>query len=227
MKLHGFFLSSAAYRVRIALSLKGLVWETASVHLGRNGGEQFLPEFLGLNPHGLVPVLVVARHDGPALLTQSLAIIEYLEESYPGAHALLPHHPADRAYVRAIALTIACEIHPLNNKRVLRFLRGPLGLGKEDKDRWYRHWIEHGLGLLEAQLAKDPRVGRFAMGDSPGLAECCIVPQLTNARRFGCDTRGLKTLTRIHDHCMALDAFSHAAPERQPDADPALLKWMD
>lgn len=225
MTLHGFFLSSAAYRVRIALCLKGLDWDTASVHLGRHGGEQYLPPFLALNPQALVPVLEFEHGGQHAVLTQSLAIIEYLEEAFPQV-PLLPRNLVDRAYVRAIALSIACEIHPLNNKRVLRYLRGALGLGKDDKDRWYRHWIEHGLGLLETQLRSEPRVGQFALGDTPTLAECCLVPQITNAHRFGCNLSGLPTLLRIYENCKALPAFARAAPERQPDADPALLQWM-
>jgi maleylpyruvate isomerase len=221
MKLYGFFLSSAAYRVRIALALKGLQCETASVHLGPGRDEQERPEFLALNPQGLLPVLV----DGPAVLTQSLAIIEYLEELHP-APALLPARPADRAYVRAIALAIACEIHPLNNKRVLRYLRGPLRASKEDKDQWYRHWIGQGLDQLEAQVRREPRVGRCAFGDEPGLAECCLVPQVTNALRFGCDLANVPTLMRIYEHCMAMPAFVRASPAHQPDAQKELLTWL-
>jgi maleylacetoacetate isomerase len=224
VKLYGFFLSSAAYRVRIALCLKGLQWETVPVHLGPNRGEQQRPEFLALNPQGLVPVLVDGAADQPSVLTQSLAIIEYLEELYP-TPALLPSRPADRAYVRAIALAIACEIHPLNNKRVLRYLRGSLHASKDDKDAWYRHWIEQGLGQLETQLRRQPRVGRCAFGDEPGLAECCLIPQITNARRFGCELSGVPTLMRIHEHCMALDAFVRASPANQPDAQKELLAW--
>ena len=220
MKLYGFFLSSAAYRVRIALGLKRLPWESALVHLGPDRGEQSRPEFLALNAQGLVPVLV----DGRETLTQSLAIIEYLEELQP-APALLPARAADRAYVRSIALMIACEIHPLNNKRVLRYLRGTLGASREQKDAWYRHWIERGLAQLETRLRSDPRVGRCAFGDEPGLAECCLVPQITNARRFGCDLSAVPTLMRIHDHCSALEAFVLAAPANQPDAQPELLAW--
>jgi maleylacetoacetate isomerase len=221
VKLYGFFLSSAAYRVRIALCLKGLAWESVPVHLGPDRNEQSLPQFLALNPQGLVPVLVHGRN----VLTQSLAIIEYLEEVNPRP-ALLPAQPADRAYVRAIALALACEIHPLNNKRVLRYLRGPLRVSKEDKDRWYRHWIEGGLGPLESQLSRDPRVGRFAFGDQPGLAECCLVPQVTNARRFGCELSGVPTLMRIYEQCMALEAFVRASPANQPDAQEDLLSWL-
>jgi len=221
VKLHGFFLSSAAYRVRIALCLKGLVWDSACVHLGPDRDEQLRPDFLALNPQGLVPVLV----DGPSVLTQSLAIIEYLEELHP-APALLPAQPADRAYVRAVALAIACEIHPLNNKRVLRYLRGPLRVSKEDKDRWYRHWIEQGLGQLESRLSREPRVGRCTFGDQPGMAECCLVPQITNAQRFGCELAGVPTLMRIYEHCMALEPFVRASPARQPDAQQELLTWL-
>jgi len=221
VKLHGFFLSSAAYRVRIALCLKGLPWETVPVHLGPDRNEQRSPAFLALNPQGLLPVLV----DGADVLTQSLAIIEYLEELHP-APALLPVRPADRAYVRAVALAIACDIHPLNNKRVLQYLRGKLGVGKAQKDAWYRHWIERGLGDLEQRLAREPRVGLCVFGDTPGLAECCLVPQITNARRFGCDLSGVPTLMRIHAHCVALEPFQKAAPAAQPDAQKELLTWQ-
>jgi maleylacetoacetate isomerase len=225
MKLYGFFLSSAAYRVRIALCLKGLQWETVPVHLGPDRDEQQRPEFLALNQQGLVPVLVDGPADHPSVLTQSLSIIEYLEELHP-APPLLPARPADRAYVRAIALAIACEIHPLNNKRVLRYLRGPLQASKDDKDDWYRHWIEQGLGQLEAQLRREPRVGHCAFGDEPGLAECCLVPQITNALRFGCELSAVPTLMRIYAHCMALEPFVHASPANQPDAQPELLGWL-
>lgn len=223
MTLYGFFLSSAAYRVRIALALKGLDCEAVSVHLGRD--EQARPEFLALNPQGAVPVLVDGPPERPVVLTQSLAIIEYIEERHP-TPPLLPADPADRAYVRGVALAIACDIHPLNNKRVLRYLRGPLQLGKAEKDRWYRHWIEQGLGQLEQQLQRDPRVGRCTFGDTPTIAECCIVPQIANARRFGCDLSGLPTLMRIHDHSLSMPAFAQASPARQPDAQPELLAWL-
>jgi maleylpyruvate isomerase len=213
MKLHGYFRSSASYRVRIALNLKGLDYEYDSVHLNRNGGEQFSSAFRELNPFSLVPVL---EHEG-ARLTQSLAIIEYLDEVYPEP-PLLPRGPRERARVRALALSVACEIHPLNNLRVLGYLSGELGVNGEAKTRWYQHWVALGLAALEAELARGP-AGSFCHGDTPGLADCCLVPQLFNARRFNCDLSRYPRLLAIEDHCSALAAFRDAAPERQPDAE--------
>ena len=214
MKLYSYFRSSASYRVRIALNLKGLSYEQASVHLTRGGGEQFAPAFRKLNPQSLVPVL----HDGALALTQSLAIIEYLEEKHPNP-ALLPAAPAERARVRSLALAVACEIHPLNNLRVLNYLTGPMGLANEVRDAWYHHWIAGGLQALEARLARERETGAFCHGDAPGLADCCLVPQLANARRFKCDLTPYFTLLAIEKHCQALEAFQRAAPERQPDAE--------
>jgi maleylacetoacetate isomerase len=214
MKLYSFFRSSAAYRVRIALNLKGLAYDTAPVHLTRDGGEQFAPAYRGLNPQSLVPVL----EDGALPLSQSLAIIEYLEETHPRP-ALLPATPAERARVRALALAIACEIHPLNNTRVLTYLTGPMGLSSEVRNTWYHHWIALGLTALEARVAKERETGKFCHGDAPGLADCCLVPQLANARRFKCDVAPYPTLLRIEANCHALDAFRRAAPDQQPDAE--------
>lgn len=213
MKLYNYFRSSSAYRVRIALNLKGLDYDYVAVHLNRNGGEQFAAEFRALNPQSLVPVLV----DGESTLTQSLAIIEYLDEIHPHP-ALLPGTAAERARVRSLALSIACEIHPLNNLRVLNYLTGPLRVNEEAKVAWYRHWAALGLQALEAQLAGNSATGRFCHGDAPGLADCCLVPQLFNARRFNCDLSAYPTLLAIEQHCLALEAFRRAAPERQPDA---------
>lgn len=213
MKLHGFFRSSASYRVRIALNLKGLAYEQVSVHLSRSGGEQFAPAFRKLNPQALVPVL----EDGALALNQSLAIIEYLEETHPQP-PLLPATPAARARVRALALAIACEIHPLNNLKVLNYLTGPMGHGNETRNTWYHHWIAEGLQALEARLAAERETGKFCHGDAPGLADCCLVPQLANARRFKCDVRPYPTLLAIEKNCQALEAFQRAAPDQQPDA---------
>ena len=210
MRLHSAARSSASFRVRIALNLKALPYEYAPVDLLR--GDQFGDAFRGLNPAELVPVL---EHDG-AVLTQSLAIIEYLDEKYP-APPLLPHDPAARAYVRAVALAIACEIHPLNNLRVLRYLAKPLGLGEEARNAWYRHWVEQGLAQVEAQLAAHGRCGRFVLGDSVTLADVLIVPQIFNARRYDCRLDHAPTVMRIFDACMALPAFDAAQPQRQPD----------
>ena len=216
MKLHGYFRSSASYRVRIALNLKGLAYDYVSVHLTRGGGEQLKPEFRALNPQALVPVL----QDDGQLLTQSLAIIEYLDEVHPRP-ALLPKDAPGRARVRALAQAVACDLHPLNNTRVLAYLTGPMGLSKEARQTWYCHWIAVGLGALEAALAKDSRTGKFCHGDEPGLADCCLVPQMTNARRFKCDVAPYSTLLRIEKNCQALEAFQRAAPDRQPDFEKA------
>jgi maleylacetoacetate isomerase len=218
MQLYSYFRSSASYRVRIALNLKGLAFETVPVHLLRNGGEQLTPEFRRLNADGLVPVLIDDNGQQPAALTQSLAIIEYLEEMHPSP-ALLPDNPGDRAHVRSLALSIACDIHPLNNLRVLRYLVRNLKVGEKDKNGWYRHWCEQGLAALERTLANDARTGRFCFGDTPGLADCCLVPQIANAQRLDCDLSNMPTIMRINDACQALDAFADAAPAKQPDAE--------
>ncbi len=215
MKLYSYFRSSAAYRVRIALNLKGLACDIVPVHLLKDGGQQLQPEYRRLNPEALVPSLQL--EDGE-VLTQSLAIIEYLEETHP-APALLPSNPLDRAWVRRIALAIACDIHPINNLRVLRYLVGEMKLSEDDKNRWYRHWVEQGLAAVEQSLANDPRTGRFCLGDTPGLADCFLVPQIANAQRMQCDLSGMPTLVRINDACLALEAFAAASPARQPDAE--------
>jgi maleylpyruvate isomerase len=213
MKLHGFFRSSAAYRVRIALNLKGLAAEHVPVAL--RAGAQRSADYLGFNPHGLVPALVA---DDGAVLTQSLAIIEWLEETHPEPR-LLPGSAAERARVRAIALSIACDIHPLNNLRVLKYLAGPLGIDEPVRDTWYRHWCEVGLGALETQLAREAATGRYCHGDTPTLADVCLVPQLANARRVATDLTRYPTLLRIDAACNLLPAFADAAPARQPDAE--------
>lgn len=209
MKLYTYFRSSAAYRVRIGLNLKGLAWEAVPVHLTRDGGEQKKPAFLALNPQGLVPAL----EDAGAVLTQSLAILEYLEETHPEP-ALLPADPLLRARVRAFALGIACDIHPLNNLRVLNYLKGPLGHTEEEVAVWYRHWVETGLAALERMVQPGP----FCFGDRPTLADVCLVPQMANARRFNSDLSACPTLVAIDAHCQSLPAFAAAHPDRQPDA---------
>lgn len=214
MKLYTYFRSSAAYRVRIALNLKGLACEMAPVHLVRGGGEQLCPEHRARSPLGLVPVL----DTGGAMLTQSLAIIEYLDETAP-AVPLLPADALGRARVRAIAQTIACDIHPVNNLRVLAYLANELRATPEQKDAWYRHWVAAGLAAIERMLADDARTGRFCHGDTPTLADCCLVPQVFNARRFDCPLDDLPTIRRIVAACEALDAFARAAPANQPDAE--------
>jgi maleylacetoacetate isomerase len=212
VKLYGYFRSSAAYRVRIALRLKGLDYEYVAVHLRK--GEQSSPGYRELNAGELVPTLV----DDRGTFTQSLAIIEYLDERYPEP-ALLPSAPEARARVRAIALAIACDIHPIDNLRVLRYLLHTVGASEAVKDAWYRHWIELGLNALEWQLAREAETGEFCHGDSPTLADCCLVPQLANARRTGMSLDAYPTLVRIEARCNTLAAFAAAAPERQPDAE--------
>ncbi|KVR43968.1 maleylacetoacetate isomerase [Burkholderia ubonensis] len=214
MKLYSYFRSSASYRVRIALHLKQLPFDYVPVHLLRDGGQQLKDEYRALSPDSLVPTLV----DGDAALQQSLAIVEYLDETHPEP-PLLPKAPLDRAYVRSIALQIACEIHPLNNLRVLKYLKHMLQVPEEAKNDWYRHWIEAGFATLEARLANDPRTGRLCFGDTPTLADICVVPQVFNANRFAIDTSRFPTIQRIHDYAMTLDAFKAAAPGVQPDAE--------
>ncbi|HEV3424385.1 MAG TPA: maleylacetoacetate isomerase [Paraburkholderia sp.] len=214
MKLYSYFRSSASYRVRIALNLKNLPYDYAPVHMLRDGGEQLKPEYRKLNPDAVVPTCV----DDDRVLQQSLAIIEYLEETHPEP-PLLPAAPADRAYVRSVALQIACEIHPLNNLRVLRYLKHTLGISEEAKDAWYRHWIESGFATLEEHLAGDARTGKFCFGDTPTMADACLVPQVFNAQRFKIDVMQFPTIQRIHDHASRLDAFARAAPGVQPDAE--------
>lgn len=218
MKLYSYFRSSASYRVRIALNLKGLPFEVVPVHLLKNGGEQFSPEYRKLNPDALVPALVDDSVADTVALTQSLAIIEYLEDVHP-APPLLPQNARDKAYVRSIALSVACDIHPLNNLRVLRYLVRQLHVDDEQKNAWYRHWCEQGLASIETTLASDERVGTFCYRDTPTLADCCLIPQVANAQRMNCDLSRMPTIMRINDACLALDAFADAAPARQPDAE--------
>ena len=210
-KLYGFFRSSAAYRVRIALNLKNISYDDAFIHLAK--GEQF-KTYAHLNPQKLVPALEIDGH----FLTQSLAIIEYLEETKPEP-PLLPRDPAGRARVRALAAAIACDIHPLNNLRVLKYLVGPLGASEDEKTAWYRHWIKEGLDALEATLARDPATGAFCHGARSSIADVFLVPQVANARRFDCPLDAYPTVCRIEAACLALPAFAKARPENQPDAE--------
>ncbi|WP_313706820.1 maleylacetoacetate isomerase [Massilia sp.] len=213
MKLHTYYRSSASYRVRIALNLKGLAAEPSYVHLSKNGGEQFGAAFDSLNPQHLLPVL----EDNGLVLPQSLAIIEYLDETRPGL-PLLPADPKGRARVRALSQAIAADIHPINNLRVLKYLSEELAVSDDRKNAWYRHWVALGLEALERQLAGHPATGRFGHGDTPTMFECCLVPQLYNARRFECDLSAYPTLLAIEERCAALPAFADARPEAQPDA---------
>ena len=215
MKLYTYFRSSAAYRVRIALNLKGLAYEAVPVHLLRGGGEQQQPAYRAVNPAALLPSL---EDDSGATLTQSVAIIEYLDETHR-AVPLLPSDPLGRARVRALALTVACDIHPLGNLRVLKYLVHELKVTDDAKAAWSRHWIGEGFGALEAMLAGSPDTGRFCHGDTPTLADCCLVPQVFNALRFDVDMTRFPVISRIHAACSELDAFSAAHPSRQPDSE--------
>ncbi|MDQ3189345.1 MAG: maleylacetoacetate isomerase [Pseudomonadota bacterium] len=214
MNLYGYFRSSASFRVRVALNLKGLPYDSTAVHLRKDGGQQHAPAFRALNPAALLPVL----DDDGHVMTQSLAIIEYLEETHPQP-PLLPRDAVQRAYVRSVALAIACDIHPLNNLRVLRYLVKTLGVSEEQKNAWYRHWVEQGLAALEAQIVADNRAGQYALADSVTLADVMIVPQIFNAQRMDCSLESVPTLMRIFEHCMRLPAFIDAQPSKQPDAD--------
>ena len=210
MKLYGYFRSSAAFRVRIALNLKKRDYETAAIHLRRN--DQSRPEYRNVNPQGLVPTL----EDVGQTLIQSLAIIEYLDEIYPDP-PLLPTDPAGRARVRALADIVACDIHPINNLRVLRYLMHELGHDEEAVAAWYNHWIAAGFDALEPLLANDAPTGAFCHGDMPGLADVTLVPQVVNAERYHLDLAPYPTLTRIYENCMKLEPFITAHPNNQPD----------
>ena len=211
MRLYTYFRSSAAFRVRIALNLKGLAYEPVSVHLAK--GEHRKPEYAGVYPQGLLPTLV----DDGAALSQSLAIIEYLEERYPRP-ALLPGDAPGRARVRSLALLVACEIHPLNNLRTLQHLKRALGQSEDQVNARYRHWIADGFTKLEADLARGG-TGRFCHGESATMADCCLVPQVFNAKRYQSDLAPYPRLMRIFDACMRLEAFDRAQPSKQPDAE--------
>jgi maleylacetoacetate isomerase len=213
LKLYSYWRSSAAYRVRIALRLKQLEHDIVPVHLAQ--GEQHDDGFGAVNPQRLVPVL----GHGQRLIRQSMAIIEYLDETFP-AHPLLPATARDRARVRALAQIVACDIHPLNNLRVLQYLEREAKLDQAARDAWVRHWIEEGLRALEALIADHPATGEFCEGEVPGLADCCLVPQVYNARRFHVDLAAFPHVLRIDAACRALPEFQAAAPEQQPDRPP-------
>jgi maleylacetoacetate isomerase/maleylpyruvate isomerase len=213
-KLYSFWRSSAAYRVRIALNLKGMDYEIIPIHLSKNGGEQMGEVYSSKNPNRLVPVF----EDGQKSIHQSLAIIEYLEEVQPDP-ALLPKVAIDRAWVRSVAMDITSDIHPINNVRVLRYLIKKLGINNEAKDEWYQHWVKVGLESIEKQLSIDSRVGRFAYGNQPGLIDICLVPQLFNALSAKVDVEPYPTLMSIFHECMKLPAFIDASWEKQIDAE--------
>ncbi|MBB2497178.1 maleylacetoacetate isomerase [Aquipseudomonas ullengensis] len=214
LTLYGYWRSSAAYRVRIALNLKGLAYRQVPVHLLKDGGEQHAPEYRALNPQGLLPLLV-DEGGGGVRIAQSLAILEYLDEVFP-VPALLPADSVQRAQVRALALHIACDIHPLNNLRVLQYLSAELGVADEAKSDWYRHWLDTGLAAVEQGLAV--LSGRLSLGQRPGYLEACLIPQVYNARRFNCDLNAYPRILDIVARCEPLDAFAKAAPEVQADA---------
>jgi maleylpyruvate isomerase len=214
MKLYTYFRSSAAYRVRIALNLKGLPYEAVPVHLVKHGGEQLTATYRAINPSALVPSL----QDDDATITQSMAILEYLEETHP-AVPLLPSTPLARARVRELAQMVACDIHPVNNLRILRYLVRTLGIGDDAKNEWYRHWVQEGFGALEAQLARDPAPGRFCHGDTPTIADCFLVPQVYNASRFDIDMAPYPRIAAIDAACAQLPAFQAAHPAQQPDTE--------
>ena len=213
LRLYSYWRSSAAYRVRIGLNLKGLPYELYPVHLLRDGGDQHRPDFRTVNPQGLVPVL----EHGQRNLRQSMAILEYLDEVWP-ENPLLPATARDRQRVRALAQLVACDIHPLNNLRVLQYFEREWHVPQPERDEWVRHWIILGLDAFEAMLADHPSTGEFCDGTTPTLADCCLVPQLYNARRFALDIARWSTIQRIEAACLAHPAFDAARPENQPDA---------
>jgi maleylpyruvate isomerase len=212
--LYDYYRSSAAFRVRIALNIKGLPYEQRPLHLTRNGGDQNSDTYRALNPQGLVPALT----DEGELFTQSLAIVEYLEDKHPQP-PIMPWHPNDRAYVRSIALQIACDIHPLNNLRVLGYLKDELKISDAQRTEWMHHWLHAGLAALERRIANDPHTGRYCFGETVTMADVFLVPQIYNARRFKLPLDAYPTLVRIADEASRLDAFRKAEPQNQPDAE--------
>lgn len=213
LKLYSYWRSSAAYRVRIALNLKGLEYDLMPVHLVRDGGEQHSEAFHALNPQELVPVLM----HGQRIIRQSLAIMEYLEETFPDS-PIMPATARDRARVRGLALAVACDIHPLNNLRVLQFLEHDWNVPQPERDAWVKRWIHTGFSAVEDMLNDNPSTGDFCEGDIPSIADCCLIPQVYNARRFAIDISQYPTIARIEAHCLSLEPFDRARPENQPDA---------
>lgn len=220
MQLYTYFRSSAAYRVRIALNLKGLPYQAVPVHLVKGGGEQHGAAYRAINPNALLPSLI----DDGATITQSLAILEYLDETHPEV-PLLPAGALGRARARELALLVACDIHPLNNLRVLRYLSGTLKLDEAARNAWYRHWVMDGLAAFEQHLARPSHAeagaapNLFCVGDAPSIADCCLVPQLYNARRFDIDLSPYPLIAAIDDRCAQLPAFQAAHPAQQADSE--------
>jgi maleylacetoacetate isomerase len=213
LRLYSYWRSSAAYRVRIALNLKQLQYETVPVHLLRDGGEQHGERYSKINPQQMVPALA----HGYRVMQQSMAIIEYLDETWPDP-PLLPAVARDRARARALAEVIACDTHPLNNLRVLQYLEHTWSVPMPEREGWIRHWMHEGFKAVEGMLAEHPSTGTFCDGELPGLADCCLIPQVYSARRYAIDMTPYPTIRRIHSACMALPAFEAARPENQPDA---------
>jgi maleylacetoacetate isomerase/maleylpyruvate isomerase len=213
VKLYSFFRSSAAYRARIALNVKGLQYEYVAKHLAKHGGEHKLADYLAINPQGFIPAL---EHDG-ALITQSVAIIEYLDEVFPSP-PLLPRRPVDRAMVRAMSLLVACDIHPLNNLRVLNYLKSPLQHDSDAISEWYKHWIAEGFAALDQLIAKHSS-GSYCFGDALTMADILLVPQVANSRRYQMDLAPYPSLHKVTTHLEALPTFLAARPEVQPDAE--------
>lgn len=214
IKLYGYWRSSAAYRVRIALNLKGIEYDSIPVHLINDGGQQHHADFATLNPQELVPVLV----DGERVIRQSMAIVEYLDEAYEGERMLLPVDVRARARVRGLAQVVACDIHPLGNLRVLQYLEREFNTPQVERERWLQHWIGEGFAAFEKLLANNPSTGEFCEGDEPSLADICLVPQVYVAQRWSVNLDAFPTIRRINAQCMAVDAFARARPENQADA---------
>ncbi len=214
IKLYSYWRSSASYRVRIALNLKGLDYDLVPVHLTSGGGEQHRDEFHALNPQALIPVLV----DGERIIRQSMAIVEYLDEAYEGERKLLPTTVRERARARALAQIVACDIHPLGNLRVLQYLEREFNTPQVERERWAQHWISEGFMAFESLLADNPSTGLFCEGDEPTLADICLVPQVYNAQRWSIDLKPFPLIRRISAECLKLAAFERARPENQPDA---------
>ena len=213
MKLYGYYRSSAAFRIRIALNIKELELDHIFVHLRK--GDQRSEQYLGVNPQGLVPALEL---DDGNIITQSMGIIEYLDEAYPNTVSLLPDNMFGRARVRSISSAIACDIHPLNNLRVLNFISQNIDDGESiANDKWYKHWIQVGMTCVEALLNNSPDTGEFCHGNNPTMADCCLIPQIYNAERFGCDMTDYPKSMRINSNCLSLKAFRKAMPEEQAD----------
>ena len=217
IKLYSYWRSSAAYRVRIALNLKGLAYELIPVSLIANGGEHRSEAYREINPQQKIPTLI----DGERIIRQSMAIVEYIEESYEGEHRLMPSTPRERARVRSLAQIVACDIHPINNLGVMQYLEHEFNAPQVERDRWIKHWITEGFEGLEKLLETNPSTGQFCEGDEPSLADICLVPQVYNAYRWSVDMKQFPLIGRIYDVCMKMDAFDRAKPESQPDAPKA------